>query len=79
MLKRTPLLPIPQTKLLKEQLNSVASMVWVVGSLIGCIMALAGLINFTNMIITNIITRRMSLRYAEYRYDKSPASKADGL
>ena len=33
-------------------------MVWVVGSLIGCIMALAGLINFTNMIITNIITRR---------------------
>ena len=33
-------------------------MVLVIGGLIGCIMALAGLINFTNMIITNIITRR---------------------
>ena len=33
-------------------------MILVIGGLIGCIMAFAGLINFTNMIITNIITRR---------------------
>ena len=45
-------------KLLKEQLDSVRSMILVIGGLIGCIMAFAGLINFTNMIITNIITRR---------------------
>ena len=46
------------TKLLKEQLDSVRSMILVIGGLIGCIMAFAGLINFINMIITNIITRR---------------------
>ena len=46
------------TKLLKEQLDSVRSMILVIGGLIGYIMAFAGLINFTNMIITNIITRR---------------------
>ena len=56
--EKNPSVTYTSTKLLKEQLNSVASMVLVVGSLIGCIMALAGLINFTNMIITNIITRR---------------------
>ena len=33
-------------------------MILVIGGLIGYIMAFAGLINFTNMIITNIITRR---------------------
>lgn len=57
-IEKNPSVTYTSTKLLKEQLNSVASMVLVVGSLIGCIMALAGLINFTNMIITNIITRR---------------------
>ncbi len=46
------------TKLLKEQLDSVRSMILVIGGLIGCIMAFVGLINFTNMITTNIITRR---------------------
>ncbi len=46
------------TRLLKEQLDSVRSMILVIGSLIGCIMAVTGMINFTNMIITNIITRR---------------------
>ena len=56
--EKNPSVTYTSTKLLKEQLNSVASMVLVVGSLIGCIMALVGLINFTNMIITNIITRR---------------------
>ncbi len=56
--EKNPSITYTSTKLLKEQLNSVASMVLVVGSLIGCIMALAGLINFTNMIITNIITHR---------------------
>ena len=46
------------TRLLKEQLDSVRSMILVIGGLIGCIMAVTGMINFTNMIITNIITRR---------------------
>ncbi len=56
--EKNPSVAYTSTKLLKEQLRSVESMVLVVGGLIGCIMALAGLINFTNMIITNIITRR---------------------
>lgn len=56
--EKNPSVTYTSTKLLKEQLNSVASMVLVVGSLIGGIMAFAGLINFTNMIITNIITHR---------------------
>ena len=56
--EKNPSVTYTSTKLLKEQLNSIGSMILVVGSLIGCIMALAGLINFTNMIITNIITRR---------------------
>lgn len=46
------------TKLIKEQVDSIRSMILIVGSLIGGIMAFAGLINFINMIITNIITRR---------------------
>lgn len=56
--EKNPSVAYTSTKLLKEQLKSVESMILVVGGLISCIMALAGLINFTNMIITNIITRR---------------------
>ena len=56
--ENNPAVTYTSTNLLKEQMNSISSMVLVVGSLIGGIMALAGLINFTNMIITNIITRR---------------------
>ena len=56
--EKNPSVTYTSTRLLKEQLDSVANMVLAIGSLIGCIMALAGLINFTNMIITNIITRR---------------------
>ena len=46
------------TRLLKEQLDSVRSRILVFGGQIGSIMAVTGMINFTNMIITNIITRR---------------------
>lgn len=46
------------TALMKQQLASVGNIVLLVGGMIGVIMALAGLINFTNMMITNIITRR---------------------
>lgn len=46
------------TALLKQQLASVGNMVLLVGGMIGVIMAFAGLVNFTNMMITNIITRR---------------------
>lgn len=53
-----PAVAYTSTKLLKEQMDSIRNIVLVVGGLIGGIMAFAGLINFTNMIITNIITRR---------------------
>lgn len=46
------------TKLLQEQLASNRNIVLLVGGMIGVILAFAGLINFTNMMITNIITRR---------------------
>lgn len=46
------------TALLEQQLASISNMVLLVGGMIGLIMAFAGLINFTNMMITNIITRR---------------------
>lgn len=46
------------TVLLEQQLASISNMVLLVGGMIGLIMAFAGLINFTNMMITNIITRR---------------------
>lgn len=46
------------TALMKQQLASIGNIVLLVGGMIGVIMAFAGLINFTNMMITNIITRR---------------------
>lgn len=46
------------TKLLQEQLASNRNVVLLVGGMIGVILAFAGLINFTNMMVTNIITRR---------------------
>ena len=46
------------TSLLRQQLASIGNMVLLVGGMIGVIMAFTGLINFTNMMITNIITRR---------------------
>lgn len=46
------------TALLEQQLDSISNMILLVGGMIGLIMAFAGLINFTNMMITNIITRR---------------------
>lgn len=46
------------TKLLQEQLASNRNIVLLVGGMIGVILAFAGLINSTNMMVTNIITRR---------------------
>ena len=46
------------TALMKQQLASIGNIVLLVGGMIGVIMAFAGLINFTNMMITKIITRR---------------------
>ena len=37
------------TKLLKEQLDSVRSMILVIGGLIGCIMAFAGPVSYTHL------------------------------
>ena len=53
-----PSVSYTSTALIKQQLASVGNIVLLVGGMIGVIMALAGLINFTNMMITNIITRR---------------------
>jgi len=44
--------------LLKEQMYAQRDILLIVGGMIGAIMAFAGLINFTNMMVTNIITRR---------------------
>lgn len=46
------------TELLEQQLGSIRNIVLLIGGMIGIIFAMAGLINFTNMMITNIITRK---------------------
>lgn len=46
------------TELMHAQLQSIRIMIMLIGGIIGLILALAGLINFTNMMITNIISRR---------------------
>lgn len=53
-----PSVSYTSTALIKQQLASIGNIVLLVGGMIGVIMAFAGLINFTNMMITNIITRR---------------------
>lgn len=45
------------TDLIAEQLQNSCNIIFWVGSMIAVIFALAGLINFTNMMITNIVTR----------------------
>lgn len=45
------------TDLIVQQLQTSCNIVFWVGSMIAVIFALAGLINFTNMMITNIVTR----------------------
>ncbi|MDE7430279.1 MAG: FtsX-like permease family protein, partial [Lachnospiraceae bacterium] len=45
------------TELLKQQTASIQNIVLLVGGMIAAIMALAGLINFTNMMITSMINR----------------------
>lgn len=56
--ENNPSVGYSSTKLLKEQMASIRSLILIVGGLIGIIFAIAGLINFINMMITNIITRR---------------------
>lgn len=56
--ENNPSVGYSSTKLLKEQMASIRSLILIVGGLIGLIFAIAGLINFINMMITNIITRR---------------------
>ncbi len=43
----------------EEQMASIRNVVLLVGGMIAAIMAFAGLINFTNMMVTSIITRRL--------------------
>lgn len=49
------------TDLILEQLRASCNIVFWVGGMIAVIFALAGLINFTNMMITNIVTRTREL------------------
>lgn len=49
------------TDLIVEQLQASCNIVFWVGGMIAVIFALAGLINFTNMMITNIVTRTSEL------------------
>ena len=53
-----PTVAYTSTEVLKQYTNSVQNTVLLVGGMIAAIMAFAGLINFTNMMITSIITRR---------------------
>lgn len=55
---KNPTTAYTSTKILKGIVESQRNLIFLVGGLIGSIMAFAGLVNFTNMTITNIITRR---------------------
>lgn len=57
-IEENPTVTYTSTRLLKEIVESQRNLVLLVGGLIGTIMAFAGLVNFTNMTVTNIITRR---------------------
>lgn len=46
------------TELMKQQTASIRNIVLLVGGMIAAVMAFAGLMNFTNLMITSIITRR---------------------
>lgn len=56
--ENNPTVAYSAIQLRKERMASMGSMILTVGGLIGFIFALAGLINFINMMITSIITRR---------------------
>ncbi|WP_395028548.1 ABC transporter permease, partial [Robinsoniella sp.] len=45
-------------RLLKEDVWKTQQVVYVIGGIIGAVMGLAGMINFINMVITSILTRR---------------------
>lgn len=49
------------TDLIVQQLQNSCNIVFLVGCMIAVIFALAGLINFTNMMVTNIVTRSREL------------------
>ena len=53
-----PTVAYTSTEVLKQYTDSVQNTVLLMGGMIAAIMAFAGLINFTNMMITSIITRR---------------------
>ncbi len=57
--EQDPSVAYTSTKLMKEQMASIRNVVLLVGGMIAAIMAFAGLINFTNMMVTSIITRRL--------------------
>lgn len=46
------------SELLARQLQTTCNIIFMVGGMIAVIFALAGLVNFTNMMVTNIVTRR---------------------
>ncbi|MDD3490892.1 MAG: ABC transporter permease [Paludibacter sp.] len=56
--KNNTTLAYMSTELLEQQMQLTGNIVLLVGGMIAVIFALAGLINFTNMMITNIVTRK---------------------
>ena len=55
--ENNPSVSYTSAALIVEQLRSSCNVIFWIGSMIAVIFALAGLINFTNMMITNIVTR----------------------
>ena len=63
---------------MKATVSGVKNVVLLIGGVIGAVFALVGLINFINLVMTNIITRRLRVcHHAEYRYDEPAAPKDD--
>ena len=64
--------------MMKATVSSVKNVVLLIGGVIGAVFALVGLINFINLVMTNIVTRRHEFAiYAEYWYDESTTQKDD--
>ena len=61
---------------MKATVSGVKNVVLLIGGMIGAVFALVGLINFINLVMTNIITRRHEVcHHAEHRYDQPAARK----
>lgn len=53
-----PSIAYASSELIAQQLQTTCHIIFLVGGMVAVIFALAGLINFTNMMVTNIVTRQ---------------------